>query len=127
MSDTAGLGRRGEETAAKYLKKHGYKILARNVHVSHKEIDIIASDSDYIVFAEVKTRSVASNLRSAYGVPSSAVDMKKQRNLICAARAFLAENPTDKQPRMDVIEVYIDKDTGNILDINHIRNAYLAV
>ena len=39
---TKDIGNLGETVAAKFLKKQGFKILSRNVHVSHNEIDIIA-------------------------------------------------------------------------------------
>ena len=45
-------GARGEELAAEYLVSEGYTITARNLHVSHDEIDIIAENEGYIVFAE---------------------------------------------------------------------------
>lgn len=37
-------GARGEELAAEYLVSEGYTITARNLHVSHDEIDIIAEN-----------------------------------------------------------------------------------
>lgn len=122
----ANIGFMGEHIACKYLRKKGYKILERNKRESHKEIDIIASNKEYIVFVEVKTRSVDADLYSNYGTPASAVDKRKQSNLIFAANAYLAKHHTDKQPRMDVIEVYLMKTTGKLLEINHIENAYLA-
>ena len=36
------IGRLGEDQAARYLKKNKFKIIERNLHVSHNEIDIIA-------------------------------------------------------------------------------------
>ncbi len=119
-------GRLGEKLAAKYLKRNGYKIIAANKHQSHKELDIIASDKEYIVFVEVKTRGISSDRQDNYGTAASAVDKRKQSNLIYAARAYMAQNPTNKQPRMDVIEVYLDKNTRKLTEINHIRNAYFA-
>ena len=46
----------GEEQAALYLKKHGYRIVGRNYKVRTGEIDLIVSDREYIVFVEVKMR-----------------------------------------------------------------------
>jgi len=126
MSIKLDIGRYGEEQAKKYLKKNGYKIIASNKRESYKEIDIIANDKEYIAFVEVKTRSVNDDLYNPYGSPATAVNKKKQANLIYAARAYLRENPTYKQPRMDVIEVYLKKGTYEVLEINHIRNAYYA-
>lgn len=53
----APLGRLGERVAARHLKGHGLKILARNVRVGHGEIDLIAREGSTLVFVEVKSRS----------------------------------------------------------------------
>ena len=50
----------GEAAAEGYLRKKGYEILARNYHIPGGEIDIIAADKEYIIFAEVKTRNASS-------------------------------------------------------------------
>ena len=121
---TRDIGILGEKLAANYLKKHGYKIIDSNIHQSHKEIDIIAKNKEYIVFAEVKTRSVDQDLYNSYGTPAEAVDKKKRSNLLFAANLYLSKNACDKQPRMDVLEVYLDKNTRKLLHINHIENAY---
>ena len=126
MATRLDIGRYGEEEARKFLKKAGYKIVASNKRESHKEIDIIATDKEYIAFVEVKTRSVEDDLYNPYGTPASAVNKNKQNNLIAAARLYLKNNPSKKQPRMDVIEVYVQKGTDKILKINHIENAFYA-
>ena len=46
-------GNFGEGEAARLLKKKGYKILAKNYVGKDGEIDIIASDAEFIVFTEV--------------------------------------------------------------------------
>ena len=122
---TKAIGDIGEKAAAKYLKKSGYKIKERNIHLSHNEIDIVAEDSEYLVFAEVKTRTGDPTAPSSYGVPSSAVNYKKREHLIDAARDYLRLKPTKKQPRMDVLEVWLN-DEKKVISINHIRNAYGA-
>ena len=50
------IGKFGEKLAKNYLIKQGYKILALNKQISHKEIDIIASKQGLFIFIEVKTR-----------------------------------------------------------------------
>ena len=122
---TKEIGDIGEKLAAKFLKKQGYKIKERNIHLSHNEIDIIAEDRDYIVFVEVKTRTSRIDDDFRFGVPSSAVDHKKRAHLLEAARSYLKIAPSQKQPRMDVIEVRLDN-SQKLIDINHIRNAYGA-
>ena len=126
MLSKSEIGSHGESIACKFLKKEGYKILERNKHESHKEIDIIASNKDYIAFVEVKTRSVDEDLFNPYGTPASAVTFSKRERLIFAARSYLRANPTDKQPRMDVIEVYLKKGSYEVLEINHFLGAYHA-
>ena len=125
-SKTVDVGRYGEKAACRFLKKKGYKIIDSNRHESHKEIDIIAQNKKHIVFVEVKTRSVSEDLFNPYGTPASAVNKAKQSNLIFAARSYLRNNRNERIPRMDVIEVYLNKGTSKILKINHYENAFHA-
>ena len=108
---TKDIGAIGENAAVKILKKSRYKILARNIHISHNELDIVAlhKKSGMIVFVEVKTRSVNSDFYSPFGTPSDAVTKQKQMRTIQAARGYLNANPrlNKYQPRFDVIEVYL--------------------
>ncbi|MBQ8848895.1 MAG: YraN family protein [Clostridia bacterium] len=123
---TTDIGRYGEDIAANYLKKNGYKILERNRHQSHNEIDIIAVNKEFIVFVEVKTRSVENDLYSEYGTPASAVTRSKQFRLISAAKSYMyaTKKHYGRQPRMDVIEVYLSKYDGKLLNLNHIIDAF---
>ncbi len=128
---TTDIGRYGEKLAAEYLKKNGYKILEKNSKQSHNELDIIAENKDFLVFVEVKTRSVyRGNMYSPYGSPASAVTRDKQRRTIAAARSYISKKRTSryikKQPRMDVIEVYLDKNTYELIKLNHIIDAFWA-
>ena len=120
---TKEIGDIGERAAARFLKRSGYKIKGRNKHLSHNEIDIIAEDKSYIVFVEVKTRTINQS-KDKYTSPASAVTHAKQSRLISAAYDYLRQKPSKKQPRMDVIEVWLDKETQKVIDINHIYNAY---
>ena len=122
----ADIGRYGEEVACSFLKRKGYRIVDKNRRESHKEIDIIATNKEYIAFVEVKTRSVEDDLYNSYGSPASAITASKQANLISGARSYLRAYPTDKQPRMDVIEVYLKKGTKEVLEVNHFEGAYHA-
>lgn len=122
------IGNFGENEAAKYLQKNKYRIIERNLHISHNELDIIAVNKreNVIAFIEVKARSVDDDLYSYFGTPASAVTRPKQNRTASAARAFLAENPRFKnfQPRLDIIEVYLKRDDLKVLKINHIENAF---
>ncbi len=131
MSYKKEIGTRGEELACSYLTDEGYSIVERNFRVSHDEIDIIAENDKYIVFAEVKTRAQTITNRR-FGRPASAVDYDKQKKLLRAAHEYLRRFHPQKQPRIDVIEIYlppiredtpVDIATLVPLKINHIRNA----
>lgn len=125
---TVDIGRLGEDQAARFLKKNKFKIIERNLHVSHNEIDIIAISKKQriIAFVEVKARTVDKDLYSPFGTPASAVTKEKQRRTIEAARGYLRSNEKyfDFQPRFDVFEIYLDREDMKVLKINHIENAF---
>ncbi len=115
--ETKLKGRYGESAAAAYLKKHRYRIVGMNYACRFGEIDLIAEDRECVAFVEVKTRSSA-----AFAQPGEYVTREKQRRIAATAELWLSANPTEKQPRFDVIEVYL---RGNAVEsINHIENAF---
>ena len=133
MTNNKILGNQGEGLAVKYLKKHRYKILFTQYRCRVGEVDIVAQTKDKTyVFVEVKTRSVQHEGSSLYGSPARAVDSKKRTDTVKAAIGYLKTHYTDKQPRIDVIEVYmkerdVEKSVSpQVLRINHIRNAFDA-
>ncbi len=124
MKNTTSIGRFGENVACDYLKNLKFKILEQNYYASHNEIDIIAENKQYIIFVEVKTRSCSANDRFIFGTPASAVTYSKQKRTLSAAQSYLNEHPTKKVPRLDVIEVYLDKIDNTVIKINHIEDAF---
>ena len=133
MADTAkqALGRLGEDIAADYLEKNGYRIVRRNQRFGKNELDIVCEDDNFIVFVEVKTRSCLYPESGDFGIPSRAVDEGKRKNTVKASRDYLAANYINKQPRIDVVEVYMleqksEFKTPTVLKVNHIRNAFDA-
>ena len=115
--DTRLAGRWGEDQAAKYLKRKRYRIVGQNYSCRFGEIDLIAENREYMVFVEVKLRKNAD-----FAEAREFVTAAKQRRVIRAAECWLAANPTEKQLRFDVIEVY--GADGSIETINHIENAF---
>ncbi len=100
-------GRRGEDLAHRFLKRQGYRIVARNYRLSagDAEADLIAYEGDRLVIVEVKTRESA-----AYGPPDRAVGPEKQRNLARVARAFSRKAGVPwEQVRCDVVTVVLEK------------------
>lgn len=97
-------GRLGEQAAAAFLRKNGYKVLARNYGSRWGEIDIVCRHEQSLVFVEVKTRG-----ENAWGTPAAAVTKSKQRRLILTAYAYLKELEDKNIPcRFDVVEVYLN-------------------
>ena len=123
--NTREFGKMGEESAAEYLRGHGYEIIGQNVYVGHREVDIIAENEFFIVFAEVKTRRQIPDNNSPFGMPGEAVDSRKKTHLVSAAEEYLRSNPTEKSPRIDIIEVYVSPTSSEykVLDLRHYENA----
>ena len=119
-SDKKLLGAFGEDAACRYLKRQGYKIEGRNYACRLGEVDIIARDRKYIVFVEVKLRKNAD-----FGTAAEFVTPAKQRRVILTAQMWLRLNPTNLQPRFDVIEVYApDGLETKKPEIHHLEDAY---
>ena len=127
---TKQIGDFGESLAEKYLERRGWKILSRNFLAKGGEIDIIGYRFGVLAFFEVKSRSNVN-----YGRPADSVDEEKIQNIENAARQFLQlycrggkisvfyplgieKKKAVKSQRIDVIEVYLDK---NSQKINHIK------
>jgi putative endonuclease len=91
------LGKQGEDAVARYLEKHRYRILGRNVSCRTGEIDLVASKEDVIAFVEVKTRHEHQFELSQIIVPA------KQHKIIAAARWYIAQHALcDMVYRFDV-------------------------
>ncbi len=97
------LGRRGETEAYFYLKRLGYRFVATNFRVPHDrgEIDLIGWDNGVLCFIEVKTR-----MDDSFAPPSTAVNIKKQHNILAVAKRYLRRLPGDRPPcRFDILSV----------------------
>jgi putative endonuclease len=95
------LGRDGEKVAAEYLKKLGYRILARNFTCPVGELDLIALDGRTLVFAEVKTLRAQADID-----PVEQVHAGKQAHIRKVARYYLSVKGAENLPaRFDVLAV----------------------
>lgn len=94
------LGGDYEEKAAEFLRKQGLHIIEKNYRCKKGEVDLIARDGRYLVFAEVKYRS-----DGRAGDSLEAVDWKKQRRISGAAQQYLVTHygTTDIACRFDVV------------------------
>ncbi len=116
------LGQRGEDAAARFLKRKGYRILARHLDLPLGELDIIAVDGRTIVFVEVKTRT-----SDDAGHPSEAIDARKEQRMTQAALAYLKRNGLLKYAaRFDVVAMTWPKNARRPI-IEHYQNAFSPV
>lgn len=115
-------GERGEALAAAFLKKRGFKLIARNWRSPgdrRDEIDLIFNDGEVLVFVEVKTRAAAA-LVSGY----HAVNARKKTVVRRAATAYLrALRPPPLTYRFDVVEISIAVDGEP--EVRHYENIEL--
>lgn len=111
------LGSWGEDKAAEYLIKKGYRICNRDWHYGHRDIDIIALKDNVLAIVEVKTRR-----NDTFMSPELAVDHRKVRSLMIAANAYVKTYKIDYELRFDIIAVTGVDD--NTCVINHIESAF---
>lgn len=115
-------GRQGEQAVAEYLRQNGCFVIQCNYRAGrglHDEIDIIACDGQYLIFAEVKTRSAGAMMPGVL-----AVTPQKQQRLLRCAQQFLLDHSSYAcyQPRFDVACVTVQK--GRVQGIDYYPNAF---
>ncbi len=116
---THAAGRWGEDVAAAFLERAGYRILGRRVRPDRRdEIDLVVRKDQSLVFVEVKTRA-----SEDFGRPLSAVDTAKRKALNRAAVRYLRQLDFPKlYYRFDTIEVIGTE--GQAPEVRHIENAF---
>ncbi len=110
----------GEAIAAEYLRKRRFKIIASGYRCRFGEIDLIACNKKYLIFVEVKTRR-----SSGFAEAMEYVDRRKQDRIRTTASLYLSQNPTQLQPRFDVIEIYAPEGTKTLRpEIRYMEDAF---
>ncbi|MRI00774.1 endonuclease [Kriegella sp. EG-1] len=110
------FGQEGEQIAADFLAKNGYKILCKNYRYLKSEIDIIAQKGEIIAIVEVRARSNDQIISI-----SETITPKKIKLLVAGANQFLVDNNLDLEARFDVITILKNK---KILKIDHLESAF---
>ena len=82
------LGRAGERIAARFLRRAGWRVLARNYRFGRKEVDLIAARGNVVAFIEVKSRG-----GPGFGHPLEAITRRKRGEIAQVARAWLRDHP----------------------------------
>ena len=116
--DRQEVGKLGEKTAQKFLKKRGYRIRETGFRCHHGEIDIIAQKKDWLVFVEVRTKS---NLD--FGTPEESITQAKKKKLVALALTYTSTHQ-NLPPlwRIDVVAIELD-DKSKPKRIELIENA----
>ncbi len=98
--DTVSAGHYGEQVAAEYIKRKGYRVLEQNYRVRQGEIDLIAQDGETLVFFEVKTWKTYGTDQIHYSI-----DRLKKKKILSIAKVYLQEHPEydGNSVRFDVI------------------------
>lgn len=103
-----------EGAAELFLRAKGFDILKRRYKTPVGEIDIVAVDGEYLVFAEVKGRQ---SLEDAM----YAITPKMRERIHAAAGYFITEHPAHamRPMRVDVLAVKLP------FNIRHLENAFM--
>ena len=114
MSVSSIIGKKGEDTAARYLSDIGLTVLEKNYRSSMGEIDLIARGNDSLVFIEVK---------SWQGLESEslehALNRKKIGRIIHTAKRYVAEHADFDTFAMRFDVILIDPVTQRVDHIEH--------
>lgn len=120
MARSKLTGSWGEALAAEYLRKKHFKPVAVGFHSRFGEIDLIVKDRKFLVFVEVKLRKSPD-----FAAGREYVNRSKQDRIRATASVYLSRNPTDLQPRFDVIEIYAPQGVETIDPvIEHLEDAF---
>jgi putative endonuclease len=116
------FGTRSERAAARFLKRQGCRIVARNYTCPLGELDLVAVDGASLVFIEVRSTGTADANR-----PAASVDAAKQRRLTELALHFMQRHRLLGQPaRFDVLALSWPEGQREPTIVHH-RHAFDAV
>lgn len=106
-------GHVGENYAAAFLARRGYRIIERNFKNMLGEIDIVAFHKGTLCFIEVKTRT-----SDSFGSPFEAVTLSKQRKLARVAESYLKyKRMTGRKARFDVVAIILNGEACASIEI----------
>ncbi len=103
---TKTIGDVAENRALSWLQRKGLTLVDRNYRCRQGEIDLIMREGEFLVFVEVRKRTVAT-----HGAASETVTRRKQRRLLLAARHYIANHniSADQCMRFDVVGINSDE------------------
>lgn len=102
------VGKLGEDIAAGYLKKNGYKIVERNVVLENGELDIVCEIEGILVLVEVRTKRPV-----FFYLPEETVGFLKLSRLLNLADEYCQKIEYTGVCRIDVIGVCLSRNSKN--------------
>ena len=117
MAEHNDLGKWGEDVALAYLLDQGYRLLDRNWHQGHRDLDRIIQQDDTLVIVEVRTRR-----NNLFMDPEQTVDALKMLSLSKAANAYIRLHRISLNIRFDIVA--ITGTPSSDFTINHIEDAF---
>ena len=117
MAEHNDLGKWGEDVALAYLLDQGYRLLDRNWHQGHRDLDLIRQQDDTLVIVEVRPRR-----NNLFMDPEQTVDALKMLSLSKAANAYIRLHRISLNIRFDIVA--ITGTPSSDFTINHIEDAF---
>ena len=117
MAEHNDLGKWGEDVALAYLLDQVYRLLDRNWHQGHRDLDLIMQQDDTLVIVEVRTRR-----NNLFMDPEQTVDALKMLSLSKAANAYIRLHRISLNIRFDIVA--ITGTPSSDFTINHIEDAF---
>ncbi len=120
LTDQKLLGKWGEKYSEKFLKKMGFKTLARNFLCKTGEIDLVMVAPDgCIIFVEVRTKT-----NEDFSSVESSINSAKKARLKRAAKYFISTNNLENRSfRFDIIAIVLGEKGKP--DLRHYENAFV--
>jgi putative endonuclease len=116
------FGSRSERAAERFLRRLGYRIVARNYSCRHGELDLVAVDGRCVVFVEVRSTE-----RDDPAAAAASVNDTKQRRLTKLALHFLQKHRLlNHSARFDVLAISWPPERAEPVIVHH-ANAFPAV
>lgn len=114
--------------AGQFLQQRNYQIISSNFRIRGGELDLIAIHNQHLIFFEIKTRQVNSNLEKFSA--SEQISFRQQHKLIQTARHFLFQNRHKPLPinlQFDLLVINWDQSVHpQTAKIKHFKNIFSA-
>lgn len=101
MSERATVGARGERLALRFLRRRGYRLVARNFRCPEGELDLVVRRGTTLVIVEVRTVT-----QTFLGSPLESVTARKRARVARAARRWVElHRPSCGGIRFDLVGI----------------------